>query len=138
MTVWKNFPVTFQLSPLSPSSPFSFSADPDRSQSFSILCLRKSYADHSFNYFLFQVGHTLILGLAIGYKFSTRTLIYLLQPCHMVTAIQVGTNFIALLLATSTELNSYARSRVLLHCQYLSLKEYLRCTFSQLQPRPPH
>jgi len=35
------------------------------------------------------VAHTLILGLAIGYKFSTRTLIYLLQPCHMVTAIQV-------------------------------------------------
>ena len=94
MTVWKNFPVTFQLSPLSPSSPSSFSADPDRSQSFSILYLRKSYADHSFNYFLFQVGHTLILGLAIGYKFSTRTLIYLLQPCHMVTAIQVGANFI--------------------------------------------
>jgi len=35
------------------------------------------------------VAHTLIFGLAIGHKFSTRTLIYLLQPCHMVTAIQV-------------------------------------------------
>ena len=36
-----------------------------------------------------KVAHTLIIGLAIGYKFSTRTLIYLLQPCHMVTAVQV-------------------------------------------------
>jgi len=35
------------------------------------------------------VAHTLIMGLAIGYKFSTRTLICLLQPCHMVTAVQV-------------------------------------------------
>ena len=32
---------------------------------------------------------SLIWGMEIGYKFSSRTVIYLLNPCHVTTAIQV-------------------------------------------------
>lgn len=32
---------------------------------------------------------SLIWGMEIGYKFSSRTVIYLLNPCHITTAIQV-------------------------------------------------
>lgn len=31
----------------------------------------------------------IIWGMEIGYKFSSRTVIYLLNPCHVTTAIQV-------------------------------------------------
>lgn len=33
---------------------------------------------------------SLIWGMEIGYKFSSRTVIYLLNPCHVTTAIQVS------------------------------------------------
>lgn len=32
---------------------------------------------------------SIIWGMEIGYKFSSRTVIYLLNPCHVTTAIQV-------------------------------------------------
>lgn len=32
----------------------------------------------------------LIWGMEIGYKFSSRTAIYLLMPCHVTTALQVN------------------------------------------------
>lgn len=32
----------------------------------------------------------IIWGMEIGYKFSSRTVIYLLNPCHVTTAIQVA------------------------------------------------
>ncbi|RZB39998.1 TMEM164 domain containing protein, partial [Asbolus verrucosus] len=32
---------------------------------------------------------SLIWGMEIGYKFSSRTVIYLLNPCHVTTAIQI-------------------------------------------------
>lgn len=35
---------------------------------------------------------SLIWGMEIGYKFSSRTVIYLLNPCHVATAIQVMRN----------------------------------------------
>lgn len=33
----------------------------------------------------------LVWGMEIGYKFSSRTAIYLLMPCHITTALQVST-----------------------------------------------
>lgn len=35
------------------------------------------------------VVHTLILGLQLGYKVASRQLVYILSPCHAVTALQV-------------------------------------------------
>lgn len=32
---------------------------------------------------------SLILGIEIGFKFNSRTVVYLLNPCHVTTAIQV-------------------------------------------------
>ncbi|XP_015113788.1 transmembrane protein 164 [Diachasma alloeum] len=32
---------------------------------------------------------TLILGIEIGFKFSSRTVVYLLNPCHITTAVQL-------------------------------------------------
>lgn len=32
---------------------------------------------------------SVIWGMEIGYKFSSRTVIYLLNPCHVTTAIQI-------------------------------------------------
>lgn len=32
---------------------------------------------------------TLIFGIEIGFKFSSRTVIFLLNPCHVTTALQV-------------------------------------------------
>lgn len=34
---------------------------------------------------------SIIWGMEIGYKFSSKTVIYLLNPCHVTTAIQVRT-----------------------------------------------
>merc|ERR1712004_865731 len=64
------------------------------------------------------VAHTLINGLAIGYKFSTRTLIYLLQPCHMVTAIQV---YLLAAPASSTTLTIFRTHLGLLNRAVLAL-----------------
>lgn len=38
---------------------------------------------------LLLAGLCLIWGIEIGYKLSTRQLIFILNPCHMVTLIQV-------------------------------------------------
>ncbi|XP_063972248.1 transmembrane protein 164 isoform X2 [Diachasmimorpha longicaudata] len=35
------------------------------------------------------VAMTLILGIEIGFKFSSRTMVYLLNPCHITTAVQL-------------------------------------------------
>ena len=32
---------------------------------------------------------TLCLGIEIGFKFTSRTMVYLLNPCHVTTAVQV-------------------------------------------------
>lgn len=32
---------------------------------------------------------SLVLGMEIGFKFTSRTVIYLLNPCHITTALQV-------------------------------------------------
>ena len=51
--------------------------------------------EHSVNYFpsgwkqTWLVAFSLMFGIQIGYKFSTRQLVYLLSPCHMVTALQI-------------------------------------------------
>lgn len=33
---------------------------------------------------------SLVLGMEIGFKFTSRTVIYLLNPCHITTALQVS------------------------------------------------
>lgn len=33
---------------------------------------------------------SLVLGMEIGFKFTSRTMIYLLNPCHITTAMQVS------------------------------------------------
>lgn len=38
---------------------------------------------------LLLVFMTLIFGIEIGFKFSSRTMVYLLNPCHIITAVQV-------------------------------------------------
>jgi len=35
------------------------------------------------------VAHTIILGVQLGYKVASRQLVYILSPCHAVTALQV-------------------------------------------------
>lgn len=50
---------------------------------------------------------SIVWGMEIGYKFSSRTVIYLLNPCHVTTAIQVkntntnGINFYVLFFPSS-------------------------------------
>lgn len=35
----------------------------------------------------------LVFGIEIGFKFSSRTVIYMMNPCHVITAIQVSMNY---------------------------------------------
>lgn len=39
---------------------------------------------------IFLVVMTLILGLELGFKFASRSVIYILNPCHIITMIQVN------------------------------------------------
>ncbi|ELU15190.1 hypothetical protein CAPTEDRAFT_93026 [Capitella teleta] len=38
---------------------------------------------------IFLLAHTLIFGIELGFKFSTRQMIWILNPCHVVTIIQI-------------------------------------------------
>lgn len=45
---------------------------------------------------------SLILGMELGFKFSSRTVIYIFNPCHVTTAIQVfSINFLNIFIAAS-------------------------------------
>ncbi|CAL1282656.1 unnamed protein product [Larinioides sclopetarius] len=55
----------------------------------------------------------LVFGIEIGFKFSSRTVIYILNPCHVVTAIQIF-----LLAAPPTSRTVTALFRIHMHCLY--------------------
>ncbi|XP_054708168.1 transmembrane protein 164-like [Uloborus diversus] len=55
----------------------------------------------------------LVFGIEIGFKFSSRTVIYILNPCHVVTAIQIF-----LLAAPPTSKVVTALFRIHMHCLY--------------------
>lgn len=38
------------------------------------------------------IAMSMVLGMEIGFKFTSRTVIYLLNPCHITTALQVSWN----------------------------------------------
>jgi len=42
---------------------------------------------------------SLVFGMEIAYKFSTRTVIFLLNPCHVITAIQVDNHLSRFIIA---------------------------------------
>lgn len=57
-----------------------------------------SYANHD------RVGRrvlliimSLVLGMELGFKFSSRTVVYIFNPCHIITAVQVHLMYIAYL-----------------------------------------
>lgn len=55
----------------------------------------------------------LVFGIEIGFKFSSRTVIYMMNPCHVITAIQIF-----LLAAPPTSKAVTFLFRVHLHCLY--------------------
>ncbi|GIZ03139.1 transmembrane protein 164 [Caerostris extrusa] len=55
----------------------------------------------------------LVFGIEIGFKFSSRTVIYILNPCHIITTIQIF-----LLAAPPTSKTVTALFRIHLHCLY--------------------
>lgn len=55
----------------------------------------------------------LVFGIEIGFKFSSRTVIYILNPCHVITTIQIF-----LLAAPPTSKTVTALFRIHMHCLY--------------------
>jgi len=49
---------------------------------------------------------SLVLGMEIGFKFTSRTVIYLLNPCHITTALQVSSNHHIDIIVKLVNLNS--------------------------------
>lgn len=61
---------------------------------------------------------SLVLGMEIGFKFTSRTVIYLLNPCHITTAIQVCLSHILILILNSSLL-SFSEYYIKSYCIYI-------------------
>lgn len=73
---------------------------------------------------------SLIWGMEIGYKFSSRTVIYLLNPCHVTTAIQVIGYFILFFLY---EIPFQAKkSNCVIPCFFFIYARYMQSVLKEL------